>query len=41
MQITGSAVARWPVARPAMMFVAWPVSLASAILRTGEKLVEV
>ncbi len=41
MQTTGNAVARCPVANPAMIFVAWPVSLAKAILRTGEKLVEV
>ena len=33
--ITGSAVACMPTARPAMMFVAWPVCEASAIALTG------
>ena len=33
--ITGSAVACMPTARPAMMFVAWPVCDASAIDLTG------
>ena len=33
--ITGSAVARIPIARPSMMFVAWPVCEAFAIALTG------
>ncbi len=35
MTITGSAVACMPIARPSMMFVAWPVSDAFAIAFTG------
>ena len=35
MRITGMAVDSMPTARPAMMLVAAPVWLASAILRTG------
>ena len=34
----GSAVACIDTARPAMMFVAWPVIEAFAMLRTGAKL---
>ena len=34
-RMIGIAVDSMPTARPAMMFVADPVSLASAILRTG------
>ena len=37
----GIAVAWRPLARPWMMFVAWPVSDALAVLLTGEKRVEV
>ena len=33
--ITGSAVACIPIARPSMMFVAWPVWDARAIALTG------
>jgi hypothetical protein len=36
MKPTGRAVAWEPMARPAMMFVACPVSEAFAIFRTGE-----
>ena len=36
MKPTGRAVAWEPMARPAMMLVAWPVSDALAMLRTGE-----
>ena len=37
----GSAVACRPWARPWMMFVAWPVSDARAVLLTGPKRVDV
>ena len=37
----GSAVACRPCARPEMMFVAWPVCDAAAVLLTGPKRVEV
>ena len=37
----GRAVACRPWARPEMMFVAWPVCEAAAVLRTGPKRVEV
>ena len=33
--ITGAAVACMPIARPSMMFVAWPVCEALAIALTG------
>ena len=39
--IAGSAVAWKPWARPWMMFVAWPVCEARAVLLTGENRVEV
>ena len=38
---TGRAVACEPMARPAMILVAWPVSEALAIWRTGAQWVEV
>ncbi len=38
---TGSAVAFSDTARPAMMFVAWPVSEALAMLLTGRQTVPV
>jgi hypothetical protein len=38
---TGRAVACMPTARPAMMLVAWPDSLALAISCTGLKLLDV
>ena len=41
MTIAGAAVACMPEARPAMMFVAWPVWEASAVFFTGENRVEV
>ncbi len=37
----GSAVACRPCARPLMMFVAWPVCDAAAVVRTGRKRVDV
>ena len=39
--LRGQAVACMPTASPAMMFVAWPVSLALAMSFTGAKLFEV
>ena len=41
MTIAGAAVACRPMARPWMMFVAWPVSDAWAVDLTGLKRVEV
>jgi hypothetical protein len=39
--IAGAAVAWNPCARPWMMLVAWPVTDARAVVRTGRKRVEV
>ena len=39
--IAGAAVACRPIARPWMMFVAWPVSDACAVDFTGVKRVDV
>jgi hypothetical protein len=41
MTITGSAVACMPIARPSMMFVAWPVVEAREMPRTGNQRVPV
>jgi hypothetical protein len=39
--IAGAAVDWKPCARPWMMFVAWPVTDARAVVRTGRKRVDV